>query len=269
MNFELLAIPDRLLENLPLVWTFFLLMVRFTGLLMFLPGIGMGLMGLIVRFPAILVLAFAALGSSPIAPLPASATIMLLQFVTEVMFGMIIGMVPLLVVAGVQMAGQIGGTTMGLQASQLIDPSMNTSLPDTARIFGDLVVVLFLVLGGHHVAIHAAAGLGGVILPGSFLPAEASFGLMVDRTADVFRMGVVLSAPVVIALLMANFVMGLISKVVPTVNIFIVSFPLTIGIGLILSIIVLPELFQVVAHEFYGIDGALLPLLQDVQQIVP
>ena len=40
-----------------------------------------------------------------------------------------------------------------------------------------------------------------------------------------------LSAPVMVALLLTQFVMGLISQAVPTVNIFIVSFPLTIGIG--------------------------------------
>lgn len=267
MDFELLTIPGKLEQSLPLVWTFMLLVTRFGALIMLLPGIGMGMTGVVVRTPAILVMAFSALSSSPVAVMPADAVGMLLQLLSELMFGSLIGLLPLVIINGVQMGGSIAGTTMGLQASQLIDPSFNLSLPDTARLSGDLAIVLFLLVGGQHIAVHAAAGLGGVVIPGTFFPGEITLELFMEKSADIFRLGVVLSAPVLVALMLTNFVMGLISKVVPTVNIFIISFPLTIGIGLILTMVVLPEMIQVISAEFSGYDQSILQLVEDAQQV--
>jgi flagellar biosynthesis protein FliR len=42
----------------------------------------------------------------------------------------------------------------------------------------------------------------------------------------------------------------LISKAIPTINIFIVSFPLMIGIGLSISILALPEVVHFLDREF-------------------
>ena len=48
--------------------------------------------------------------------------------------------------------------------------------------------------------------------------------------------------------------MGMISRAVPTVNIFIVSFPLTIGIGLILTVLSLPEVLHYSTREILGLE---------------
>ncbi len=267
MNFELLSIPVLLQDKLYIAWTFFLLVARFTGMFMCVPGIGMGVAGLVIRAPAIMVLAMAAMASSPTVPLPADSISMLFQLCSELMLGVLIGMIPLMVISGVQTAGHLSGVTMGLQPSQLIDPALNLSLPDTARIFGDLAVIVFLIFGGHHVVIHAAAGLGGTVIPGSFLSGEISLDVLVLRSADIFKFGVILASPVLVALLLTNFVMGLITKMVPTVNIFIVSFPLTIGIGLILSVLVLPEMIYVISSNFHACEGDILRIFEDARRI--
>jgi flagellar biosynthesis protein FliR len=48
--------------------------------------------------------------------------------------------------------------------------------------------------------------------------------------------------------------MGVISKAVPTVNIFIVSFPITASIGLILSILALPEMSLYITRQFVDLE---------------
>jgi len=265
MSFEFLLIPGKIVENLGVVWTFILLVVRFTALLIVIPGLGQGLGGTLVRTPAILVLAFSSMFSSPLAQVPENWTVLVLQIASEFALGAVLGLIPLLIVSGVQTAGYIASTTMGLQASQLIDPTLHISIPDIARVYGDLVVVMFLLTGGHHVAVHAAAGLGGQLIPGTFVPAGGSFGLLLEKSGDVFRLGVMLSGPVIVALLLTNFVMGLITKAVPTVNIFIVSFPLTIGIGLILSALVLPELVQIVTRELLSLESSALTVLNEAR----
>lgn len=246
-----------------------LLTVRFTGMMLAIPGIGEGMRGLMVRGPAIAVLSFTCVGSGPLAEIPESVLGLMVQAGAEFMFGFSVGLLPLLVLTGVKLAGQLSGTTMGLGAGQLMDPNLGVSVSDLSRIFGDLCTVLFLMLGGHHAVIYAVAGMGGRVVPGSFMPGEISLELMITATTEVFRLGALVSAPVVVALLLAQFVMGLLTKAVPQVNIFIVSFPLTIGIGLILSFLSLPEILVLVREEYARVDRRLTVFTQDARLVEP
>ncbi len=260
---QLLSVPDYLLQNLNVLWSFILLIVRYAALLMTLPGIGLGMAGMFIRIPAAMVMAFATLNPDSYAQMPTEWPAMVGGFVSEMLFGSILGIIPLMIVAGVQTGASIASTTMGLTASNLIDPTSGGQIPDLARLFGDFSVMIFLALGGHYVCLHAASGLGGTFVPGSFFAAQNTVGLFVDRSADIFRMGVMVSAPVVVALLLTQFVMGLLSKAVPSVNVFIVSFPLTIGIGMILSVMVLPELVTFVRHEVVRMENTVVLVAED------
>lgn len=252
----LLALPFHILEQLPLVYSFVLLVTRYFAMLMILPGIGLGDRGAIVRGPAACVLAYASLcGTEKYAALPDHWLSMLGAGVFELLFGAALGLLPLFVVAGVQTGAAVASTTMGLGAASLFDPTSGTTVPELARIFGDLTVIVFLAIGGHYAVIYAASGLGESFVPGGSFSISDAAQLLVSQTADVFRLGVMVSAPIVVALLLTQFVMGLISKVVPTVNIFIISFPLTIGIGLILAMLVLPEIVAVVKERYLGIGS--------------
>jgi flagellar biosynthesis protein FliR len=260
---DALFAPYYFLEHLDVVWSFMLLVVRYIALLLTLPGVGLGMQGLLIRTPAAMVMAFASLNPEGYAAMPEDWILMFGGVVSEVLFGCVLGLVPLMIVAGVQTGASIASTTMGLTASNLIDPTSGGQIPDLARLFGDFTVVIFLALGGHYVCLYAASGLGLHFVPGSLFTAQNTVQLFIDKSADIFRLGVMVSAPVVVALLLTQFVMGLLSKAVPSVNIFIVSFPLTIGIGLILSVLVLPELTTVVKNEVRRMESTVVLITED------
>ncbi|NMC61840.1 MAG: hypothetical protein GYA55_01590 [SAR324 cluster bacterium] len=262
----LLEVPQQLFQRLDLVWTFILLFVRYLSMMMLLPGISMGMRGLMVRVPATIALAIASVSTSRLAPVPADYVQVGWLIVAEILFGLVIGMIPYLIVSGAQMAGQLTSNTMGLAAGNLIDPSLGTGTTPLSLLMGDLVILTFLLLSGHHVAIYFAAGLGGAIPPGALLPIGSTAELLVDRSAYIFESGVILSAPVIVALLLTQFVMGLISKAVPTVNIFIVSFPLTIGIGLIITALSLPAFMLAVSKQITGVEGSLMVVCRAMMQ---
>lgn len=266
---DVLNLPIQLVEILPHVWTFLLLAVRYAALMMLLPGISGGAQGMTIRAPAIIVFAFVSLISGQISPLPENVITMLANVASEYLFGFMLGFVPALITAGVQTAAQLSTGTMGLGAAQLMDPNLGVSVSSLGRVLTDLVICLFLALGGHHVMIYAASGLGGVLVPGTFLVEEQSLQLVIHQTGRVFEIGVLLSAPVIVALLLTQFVMGLISKAVPTVNIFIVSFPLTIGIGLVLSVLSLPEIFTFAEREFNLMEQRIGVFVQSVEEKDP
>jgi flagellar biosynthetic protein FliR len=268
MNFELLKIAEAALGSMDVMWTLVLLIVRFTALIALLPGIGAGMYGLTIRMPAVIVLATASCLAGTYAAPPTDWMTMVIQVVGETLFGLSLALIPLLMVAGVQLAGNLASTTMGLQPSQLIDPTAQVALPDVSKIFGDLSIMLFLFMGGHHVIIYAAAGMGGEIVPGTFMVGGASIDAIMEQTLLMWRMGATIAAPVVVALLLANFVMGLISKAVPSVNIFIVSFPLTIGVGLFLSVLMVPELMNIVDAKVRTLEPAVHQVTRDATSVV-
>lgn len=255
-DLQLLNIPTYLLNHLDVVYTFILLLTRYTALMMMLPGIGGGERGLLLRLPFIIALSAATTVTSAKVAVPADWIILVADVTSEFLFGAVVGIIPQLIVVGIQTGTQIISTSMGLSAGALFDPTTNTSVNDLARIMGDLTVVMFLMLGGHYSAIYAASGLASGMVPGSFEVSNFSTRLLIDRTGDVLRVGALMSAPVVVALLLTQFVMGLISRAVPTVNIFIISFPLTIGIGLVILTLSLPDIAVFIEREFQMVQRA-------------
>ncbi len=257
METELAQFPAYLLQNLNVVYTFFLLVTRYVGLFILVPGIGGGQHGLIVRFPGILVLSFASMYSSPRCELPSDMVVMMAQMSSELLLGLFVGMIPLLVVSGVHMAGQLASMSMGLGAAQLMDPNLGVAVSDIARMYGDIIILMFLLMGGHHLVIQVVSGYSGSFVPGTFFLTASTIDVLISRTAHTFFVGVMLSAPVVVALLLTQFVMGMMSKTVPTINIFIISFPLTIGIGMILTVMGLHGVSTYMQREIVSIEAGI------------
>jgi flagellar biosynthetic protein FliR len=182
---------------------------------------------------------------------------MSMQLASEVILGAVIGLVPIMIVSGAQTAGHLASGTMGLNGAQLIDPTTQASLPDLARLYSDIAILTFLLMSGHHVAIYQLSGLEESIRPGGFILSAEGLGTIIDQSAAIFQMGVMISAPVIVALLLTNFVLAIISKAVPTVNIFIISFPLTVGVGLGISLLALPEVGHYISQQFLKIEPLL------------
>lgn len=260
---ELLIFPVKILENLDSVYTYILLVLRYGSLFIFLPGISQGDRGKMVRIPAVMVLAYASFLSSQTATLPENWILLGTSFFSELVFGSLLGFIPALLLAGIQLAGQLSATTMGLGAAQLMDPTLGISVSSLGRIMSDVMICIFLLIGGHYIIIYAAAGLGGVIVPGTFIVGANTVDILIEQSSQIFSIGVLLSAPVIVALLLTQFVMGLISKAIPTVNIFIVSFPLTIGIGLVLASLTFDEITVFMDSYWYGMEKQIIKIVSN------
>jgi len=248
-------------HQFPYIWTFFLLLTRFSVLLGIVPGLGMGVRGMAMRFPAAMAICIAVIKVTPLVPLPENIPLMIVAILSEAFLGGLIGILPMMAVSGAQMAGVLSSTAMGLNAGNLIDPSSGSQTSDLSRIYGDLVTILFLILGGHYTVVAVAATTTGILAPGTILTQTFSADLMARLSSQIFEMGIMLSAPVIVALLLTNFVMGLISKAVPTINLFIISFPLTVGIGLILSGLGLPDAMYYAERHVTNLDKILFQLI--------
>lgn len=231
----------RFQDNLHWVWTFVLFITRFGVLFSVIPGLGMGVRGAAIRYPAVVMVSLAVLSTTSPIPMPQEIGMMIFAIVSEAALGFFIGFVPYLIISGAQLAGQLAGTTMGLSAGNLLDPNLGTPSTEIGKIYGDLLIISYLLSGGHYALISAAASTAGVFSLGTFLSDSLSTEFFARQSGKIFEIGFMLASPVIVALMLTQFVMGLVSKAVPTINLFAISFPLTIGVGLILVMLGLSD----------------------------
>jgi flagellar biosynthesis protein FliR len=114
--------------------------------------------------------------------------------------------------------------------------------------------IVFLFLDGHHVIILAAIGHLGEFGLGVFR-INASLGpFLLQQVIQSFELAVNIAAPILATTLVTQFVLGLITKFIPQVNIFIISLPLTILIGFYIIIYTLPGIAEHLVHQFSQLE---------------
>lgn len=197
-------------------------------------------------------------------PAPASLLELAALAVRELGVGMIIGFVAALIFAGLQVAGELLDIDMGFSMVNVLDPMAGQPLPLIGNFKYVLGLLLFLGVGGHHGLLLAVADsytlvpLGGLALSGPLAQTMLRMG------GDLFRIGLLVAAPVLAALFLTTVALAVVGRAVPQMNIFIVGLPLKAGAGLALLALFLPlymttmvALFERLFSELYG----LLPLM--------
>lgn len=266
---KLLQLPLHLAYHLDAGWTWLLIFTRFAGLFLYFPGLSTGAQGMEIRLPGLMLMSLAVVSVTPAVPVPDNVLMLFGQIASELLLGSILGLVPTMIVSGAQAGGQLASTTMGLGAGQLFDPTTQSHTNQVSRIMGDLVVLCFLFINGHHVLIYAASGLCGQIVPGSFVLGENTIDIMVQQSGQIFSFATIVSSPVIVALLLTQLVLGILTKFVQQVNVFIISYPLTIAIGLFILIVMMPAFIAQSNRLLLSIENTIVTVLDDARHIKP
>ena len=185
-----------------------------------------------------------------------------LGLASEVIIGLIIGLMLQLVFVGIQLAGQTAGFQMGLAIANVVDPASSMQIPMLSQFLNLFALILFLSLDIHHYFIKALVD-GFEIIP--FWGARYDgniFNLLVQTVSDAFVIAVKIGAPVMVALLLTSVALGLISKTVPQMQIFIVAMPVKIILGLLFLGFSLPFCMNYLKSIFVGLGHTLQGLLR-------
>ena len=213
----------------PWVWPFFRLMGLFTSApVLSLKGIPrrvkMGLALLIV------VAAQPSLPEMPAIALNSPEALMVIA--QQVLIGLTLGFAARVIFAAIEFAGEIVGLQMGLNFAAFFDPVMATQSTSVSRFYGTCAAWLFVVMNGH-LMLTVALVESFTAFPVGPDPLEFIRVLQPQVWgAEVFRLGLWVSLPIVAMLMLVNLVLGLVARVAPQMNIFSVGFPITIGVGL-------------------------------------
>lgn len=235
--------------TVPLDWavpqaiTFLLVVARLSGLFLLAPVFSSRMIPGRIKIMALLVLAFTmtpiVTAGSPTS-LPTDGVHLAVLMLKESLIGLALGFAVSIVFSAVQVAASLIDTSIGFSLANIIDPLNNTQASIFGSFYSMVTTLSFLALNGHHFM------LAGFTRSFDLIPVEMMprFEKMLDNAASIFLelfvMAFQIAAPVLITLLLADVVLGVVSRVVPQMNVFFVGIPLKIGVGMLAIIVALP-----------------------------
>ena len=184
------------------------------------------------------------------------------MMISEVIMGLILGFIVLLVFVGIQFAGQLAGLQMGFGIVNVIDPQSSNQISILGQFLNILAILILLSLNGHHVILNGllhsfdVVPLGGVTLP------EAVMVKLIALCAQIFVVAVKISAPILVALFLVSVAMGILARTVPQMNVFIVGFPLQIGVGMTALSLSLPLFYLVMERVIDVLERDLVTVIR-------
>jgi flagellar biosynthetic protein FliR len=134
--------------------------------------------------------------------------------------------------SALQVAGATVGLASGLGFAQQIDPIASQSAAIFSGFFSLMGLLLIMSAGLHRVMLEAAADSYLIFPPGAFPPIGDASTFMIDAVSNSFRLGIQIAAPVLIFSLIFNIALGLISRLIPQVQVFMTTVPLSIILSL-------------------------------------
>ena len=213
-----------------------LIFARIGTAMMLLPGFGEVYVP--QRYRLLFALIFSALLLpilSPILPpLPASPADLVVVLGSELVIGAFIGTMTRVILAALQMAGQIVSIQTGLSYAQVFNPmeASQDSLP--SAFYAILGVLLIFLTNTHHLMLRGLVDSYAVFQPGHLPPVEDLSQTMAQAISASFKLSMEMAAPFIVLGTVFCVSLGLIGRLVPQLQVLFITQPLQILGGLLL-----------------------------------
>jgi flagellar biosynthesis protein FliR len=164
--------------------------------------------------------------------------------------------------AALSTAGSFLDTSIGFSYGSLVDPLTGTQSSVLAQAYALVGTLVFIAIGGDGwvvqglartydlVGLEQAPELGHLISS-----ADSVFGAIFTSALEV-------AGPVMLALILTDAAFGVVSRVVPQLNVFAVGFPAKVVVGLLLVAATLPFVANWISGELQQDVGAALQAIR-------
>jgi flagellar biosynthetic protein FliR len=240
---------------------FLLVFARVGTMVMFLPGLGEMSVPVRVRLTIALLLAAMLLplhrAAYPVdLALPGPVLALLFQ---ELLIGAVLGLTARLTISALQVAGSVIAQQLGLGFVTAVDPTMGQQGVIIGNFLSVLGITLLFATDLHHLVIAALNDSYTLFKPGE-IPLLGDVAALFTRTVGAaFRVGVQLSAPFLVFGLLFNLGLGVLSRLMPQMQVFFVGLPLSILIGLLILLVVLAAMMGTFLEYVGGVLQQLAP----------
>ena len=216
------------------IYTAGLVFARVGAMVMVIPGLGEAAVPPRIRlaFAFLLALTLFPIAAPAVAAIPEAASGVFGAVIKELLIGLMIGGLLRLFISSLAVAGESISLHTTLSFAQTANPLAGQQNASLAAFLGLLGVTLIFATDLHHLFIGAIARSYTLFPPARPVPLQDTSDMAVRTVSQAFALGVQLSAPVIVFSLVLNIAAGLIGRMLPQFQIFFVSSPLTVLIGL-------------------------------------
>lgn len=185
-----------------------------------------------------------AIGISPLAlhgqHIPSDAMQITELALKEIIIGLSFAMAIACLFAAVDTAGSLIDSQIGLSYGSLINPVDNTQSGSISQLYSMVGILVFIAIDGESWVIRGLAKTYEMV-PMLALPSLSKLtASVVSAFTGIFGAALEVAAPVLLALILTDVAFGVVSRVVPQLNIFAVGFPVKIIVGLLVVAAALP-----------------------------
>ena len=173
---------------------------------------------------------------------------------SEMLIGLVLGIIARFLFGAVEFAGTVIGFQMGLGMAMVFDPQSQEQISLVGRFQNATATLIFLAMDGHLIVLQALVRSYSVLPPGGASISRPLVENLTELSASVFVIGLQIGAPLIVALFLANAVVGLLARSVPQIQVFVVGFPLTLMLGFLFLFFGMPFFAQAVHQMFEKLD---------------
>jgi flagellar biosynthetic protein FliR len=165
----------------------------------------------------------------------------LVEIVNQIFIGCLMGLTLQVVVAAVVTGGQALSNAIGLSMATLIDPSLG-NVPILSQLLLIMAVLIFLGTGGHLLLLGVLLKSFSAVPIGESLLNQATWGKLIAWSSMIFTGALLISLPVMAALLLINAGLGVVTRAAPSLNIFAVGFPAMMIVGFLTCLLTMESI---------------------------
>lgn len=220
---------------------YLLVFVRFAGMLAFNPLLARRNIPAMVRSGLAVVLTFLIAPTLSIASLAQYSGIdMVLAIIKELFVGFVIGYVFQIFYDMLLFAGDLLDTDFGMSMAKVFDPGTNMQVSITGKLLTFLFIGYFFATDSHLAMIQLFASTFDFVAPGAVIINTEIIRFCLGMFAGVISLALRLAVPFMAAEFILQVAMGILTKLVPQITVFVINFQLKQGLGLIMMFVLAP-----------------------------
>lgn len=178
---------------------------------------------------------------------------------SEALVGLLLGLGMTILFSGIQVTGQIVSQLSGLSLAEVFSPGFDDDVSIFSQLFYFVTLAVFVAVGGHRIMTEALLDTFTAAPPGHPALGTNFVDVLVGVLTQSFALGIRAAAPLMVALLMSNIVLGLISRTLPQINVIAVGFSVN-------ALLALALLFLSIGAAAWAFQDPTLDALQHLRE---
>ena len=159
-----------------------------------------------------------------------------LAILSELFFGLAIGIILLLAYNVITFAGGQISFMMGFSMASAIDPQTGVSMPIISQFLSLMGLMILFALDLHHWMLLYIDSSLKVVPLGGFLMSKDLFNYIISATSNMFIVGFMIAFPIIALTWLSDIIFGMLMKTMPQFNLLVIGFPIKIMVSFVVLI---------------------------------